>query len=459
MNLDRIIEEFEAEHLLYTKEYYKELDQDEHADVEQILCKIGKKIEYNEKTQIYNDQIRNNLYNILSVIRNKTEDIKIKEEVNRLITILNKTDKYNADEYMYAQIFNRFKYFDKKGFTLINSENISGMEDEMYKYYEGDLSLVNSLIYDSDEDFIDKYYGRFDTMYNISYILVKHPEILNHINIKTRIEGYLTNLLSNLKSKNLTLSSAQIKTLKTNAKNCLNMVKKYEIFSFEEQMDELLNIFTANALIFGPNYRKLLKELDDDLLIELLDCLELFVKNNSAIYSNNIKKNFYEIFDYYCEKIKDRKVLKRINKLISILKKANGEKVKMFYIGQYNIRFSLLEKTKEIDFDIDTIEEMACKSIENDPIFLEQLLNCNEEAFVLYNIYNDLSFSNLSYLIFIYPDILQGSNILSKIYKLLEANRKEEGQLREENFIISCKRPKDLKEKSEALQKVLKKMN
>ena len=100
MNLDRIIEEFEAEHLLYTKEYYKELDQDEHADVEQILCKIGKKIESNEKTQIYNDQIRNNLYNILSVIRNKTEDIKIKEEVNRLITILNKTDKYNADEYM-----------------------------------------------------------------------------------------------------------------------------------------------------------------------------------------------------------------------------------------------------------------------------------------------------------------------------------------------------------------------
>ena len=40
------------------------------------------------------------------------------------------------------------------------------------------------------------------------------------------------------------------------------MVKKYEIFDIEEQMDELLNIFTANALIFGPNYRKLLKELE-----------------------------------------------------------------------------------------------------------------------------------------------------------------------------------------------------
>lgn len=474
MTLDKIYDEFYIRHVIYKKDYYKEIEHNDDINLEEILSEIGKKIEYNAEAQIYTDQVRTNIYNILSVIRNKALDIEMKEEVNRLITILNKTDKTNAKRDLYEQIYWRFSYFDKRIFQEITFENVLDYEGEINDFCAYDFPFLDSLIYDNDDEFMDKYYDAENSLFNLGYILVKRPEILNNENVKRKAENYLNKLLLKLKSKetlayNPNVSLKTRRYLKTSIKKCLNMIKQYQsntqveeinkndnskLNIDQEQVNNLLDGFMVNALVFGNNYQKFLKDLDNESLIGLLDYLEIYIKENSNIYSDNIKKHLYEILDYYCVRINDPEVLNRIKELVNILNQSIGADSKMFYVGQYRIRYAIYDNQNDI-IDFRNLEKLVCKSIENDPIFLEQLLNCSEKEFLSYNAYNEVSLSNLNYLVSTYPEILQEKTLLSKIYKLLDINKEIKQPVNVESS-MDYEYQKRLKGKSKKLKKIVK---
>ena len=451
-----MIYDLENQYLLYDSDFYKKLEHDKTINLKGVLYRLSYIIEFLVNNRQCTDLSRKNLYNILSVIRFGTDDINLKEEVNRLITILNKSDTCYYNNYIVAQYFLHFDGF----LCPLDNVNASYLEHFIFQFLKGDLHFAKSLIYDSNEDFKSKYYDDIYSIINLNYILLDYPEILNNQAIKLRIENYLNNILEKFKNVDVNQEVSNINSSHMNksnlyllAKKVFAKVTKYKVNIGIRQAKELLCEFLVKDLIYGNNYLIILNRLDNITLAQLLYYFEKFIYNHHNIYNADLKERFHEIFKYYVKLLNNPNILIRITNLENYLSQSTDENLCSFYKEQYHLRYSFYGN-QSTDMNFSTIEEMISESFEYDYHFLQELLFEDIDDFVSNNVFNDVLFSNICYLKNKYPDILKCKRIMKKIYKLLSANQKEYKKLIRRN--IHDEYYEQLNDKSATLQKILK---
>ena len=145
MDYEKIINELEDECLLYIDDLSKKMSQDDQINYEDILYRLSYIVEFRMNYEQYTSFVKDNVYNILSEIRFRTNDTLIKEEINRLITILNKTGTDNAGKYLKYQYFSRFGKFYEQNICY-NMENNIPLQQFLHGYAKKDLHFIQNLL-------------------------------------------------------------------------------------------------------------------------------------------------------------------------------------------------------------------------------------------------------------------------------------------------------------------------
>lgn len=190
---EEIIQHFNLYHFIYGMEgarLLKKMDEDDFFAFYEVIESI---INYNYLHNIFDSDVKKELYSCLGLYRERTKDETFLEKINELITLLNKSNDVNLDEYLKKQFIchanNIFTHKQVEGVL----ENITDYKQQIYKIMANDVYVVNYLIDEKicKEEFVKIFLGKEYPMFTINYFINCYPEIFKQEEIKKKINGLL----------------------------------------------------------------------------------------------------------------------------------------------------------------------------------------------------------------------------------------------------------------------------
>ena len=186
------------------------------------LDNLSKLIYDNDKTHTLSMTVKDKLYKILSIFREKTDDFNILNQINELISLLNKSSEENYVQMITDEFANRvlnitplnkiiemkFRSWDLKEQMV----TISFMEDSIFF-----IELTKT----SESKFLKENIGSEIALPSISNLLVNHSEILKEPLIMDRIVKLLNYNIASPRPENSVFGNLQ-----DSSKICLKKIKK-----------------------------------------------------------------------------------------------------------------------------------------------------------------------------------------------------------------------------------------
>lgn len=146
ISYESLLSEFVMENVIFNALYYKVAKTLNDIDLKLLLSELKDAINYNYEEQIYSESIKENLYRLLSIYRERFNDGEILNTVNELITILNKSDDKNAVAFICEEYQIRFfNQFSKKKQRKIYTLNIPEVEKVVYQSICNDYYFLKNL--------------------------------------------------------------------------------------------------------------------------------------------------------------------------------------------------------------------------------------------------------------------------------------------------------------------------
>ena len=190
---EEIIQHFNLYHFIYGMEgsnLLKKMNEDDFFAFYDVIESI---IKYNYLNNIFDGDIKRELYNCLGLYREKTKDETFLERINELITLLNKSNDVNLDDYFHKQFICHANNICTRKQIEEVLENLIDYKQQIYKIMANDVCLVSHLIDEelSIEEFIKTFLGKEYPMFTINYLINCYPELFKQEEIKEKIIGLL----------------------------------------------------------------------------------------------------------------------------------------------------------------------------------------------------------------------------------------------------------------------------
>lgn len=190
---EEIIQHFNLYYFIYSMEgssLLKKMNDTEFFAFYDVMESI---IKYNYLNNIFDGDIKRELYSCLGLYREKTKDETLLERINELITLLNKSNDVNFDDYFQKQFICHANNICTHKQIEEVLENFIDYKQQIYKIMANDVCLVSYLIDEelSIEEFIKTFLGKEYPMFTINYLINCYPELLKQEEIKEKINGLL----------------------------------------------------------------------------------------------------------------------------------------------------------------------------------------------------------------------------------------------------------------------------
>lgn len=174
------------------------------------LCNISNIIESNHITHVLSQDVKNTLYKILSMFRDRFNDSNVLNQVNELISLLNQSSEEN-----YTQMMN--KEFSDRILNIAPFKNSMKMKKLDWGYLEQiikssickDYGFFLGLIGESESEFLEQNVKSEWALTNISNLIVNYSKFLREQGLIDRIIKLLDYNISSPKTREAVFGSLQ----------------------------------------------------------------------------------------------------------------------------------------------------------------------------------------------------------------------------------------------------------
>lgn len=154
------------------------------------------KTHINEVTEIFDRQVKNNIFDVIMFIRNNIKENRseVIKKLNEIIIVLNKSDSKGSASFYKEQYLKRIHYYNEKGQRKFPELMFTEYDDsiEYLSFVRESISLdygtVEDILEKDDEEFlsIEESFINEYFLYTISKILYDCPELFLNERFKNR---------------------------------------------------------------------------------------------------------------------------------------------------------------------------------------------------------------------------------------------------------------------------------
>lgn len=190
---EEIVQHFNLYYFIYSMEgsnLLKKMNDTEFFAFYEVIENI---INYNYLHNVFDNDVKKELYSCLGLYRERTKDETFLEKINDLIILLNKSNDANLNEYLQKQFIchsnNIFTHKQIESFL----ESLTDYKQQIYSIMVNDVYLVSYLIDENvcKEEFVKTFLGKECPMLTINYLINCYPELFKQEEIKEKIIGLL----------------------------------------------------------------------------------------------------------------------------------------------------------------------------------------------------------------------------------------------------------------------------
>lgn len=180
--------EFFLQTIIFSSLGYDIVNKFDKEYLKKFLKQLQANIEVNLEWKAYSQSTKNNLYKILSLYRDNFKELEILNTINELITMLNKANTDNVENFLLAQF--EIRYLNKNNLKKIRKMgqiNIFNVEESIYASIANDYFFLESLLSEDDDKFLVDNVCDQLSLASLKYMLEYCPDILQDSKIRKRI--------------------------------------------------------------------------------------------------------------------------------------------------------------------------------------------------------------------------------------------------------------------------------
>ena len=227
-----LLQLFATENIMYDPSYYDKAMTLNDDGLMEVLSILEVNIKHNYEQQIYPSSVKNNLYRLLQIYRDKYKNEAIINKTNELRSILNTSGEDNILDALRKEF--RIRFLDimpnrqRKNYCYCYRDKIETLVNQSISY---DYYFFKSLVHEDKKEFIDIQRGRYIPLTNLSNLLYEFPFILKD---KTTISKLLELLYENieiskyLRKKGLNVEG-EMEDTKDASNVCIKRIKKLKL--------------------------------------------------------------------------------------------------------------------------------------------------------------------------------------------------------------------------------------
>lgn len=179
-------------------------------------------IESNYETHILSSEIKNNLYRILFIFRDKFSEVDVLEQVNRLILLLNNSTDENYVQMVTDEFINRVLCtMPIRKLIFFKTNNFEEVEKIVKTSICKDHNFFVRLTKESEKEFLDANVGSDWSLTNISNLIINYSEVLREPELMDRTMKLLNYNLSLPK-----VDAPSFGSIQERSKVCLKRLKR-----------------------------------------------------------------------------------------------------------------------------------------------------------------------------------------------------------------------------------------
>ncbi len=223
---------FATENIIYDPSYYDIAINLTDEQLMKVLEIIEANIKHNYEQQIYRASVKENLYKLLEIFRDRFKDNDIIDKTNELRLILNLSKETNALEVLREEF--RVRYLDimpkgkRKKYRYCYTDVVEDLISRSISY---DYYFFDSLIGQDKENFMNMNSGKYIPLTNLSNLLYRYPMILKDKMIIDRLLELLNQnieISKDLRKRGLK-NDGSVKDTKEQSVMCLKRIKKAKL--------------------------------------------------------------------------------------------------------------------------------------------------------------------------------------------------------------------------------------
>lgn len=232
IDIKTLLAKYELKTIIYDSEAYKEFKSFDDETLKIWLSNLEDVIKLNLEQKIYSKNVKDNLYKILSIYRERFKESYILNKVNELITILNKSDETNVYGMLKKEFDIRYMSIAKRSLVRMSKLfDINDIEGFVIDSICSDYNFLKSLVDDNDAIFFDLTSCDFIYLTSLSYLLNHYAYILKDKKIIDKILRLLKcnmEISKDLKQRGLE-QDGDLEDVYYESKACLKKIKKLKI--------------------------------------------------------------------------------------------------------------------------------------------------------------------------------------------------------------------------------------
>lgn len=222
-----------TEYMLFDTSFRELLKASSDEELELFMEILKFQIEDNHQKKIYSNIVKENMYELLLIIKHKTTDEKIEKEIKILEDILLDTKNTNVGKFLYKNFYLRFNGLaDNFLLHRLTEQNILKLENIINASIVNDFPFFQSLLNDSEEEFIKKHCYDAGCLTNLSFLISEYPTLLKQEDLKNKIQNLLNEVLRISKTKKIGCvfdGQQQVveitSQMKRKTKSCMKLIK------------------------------------------------------------------------------------------------------------------------------------------------------------------------------------------------------------------------------------------
>lgn len=222
-----------TEYMLFDASFREVLKMVGDEELEPVMEILKLQIEDNYKNEIYSNIVKENIYELLLIIKYRTNDERMKQEINILEDILLDTKNTNVGKFLYKNFYLLFNGLaDNFLLHRLTEQNILKLENIINTSIVNDFPFIKSLLNDSEEEFIQKHCYNASYLTNLSFLISEYPSLLKQENLKNKIQSLLDEVLRISKMKKIECvfeGKTQMveipPQMKRKTKSCMKLIK------------------------------------------------------------------------------------------------------------------------------------------------------------------------------------------------------------------------------------------
>lgn len=232
IDVKTLLAKYELNSVIYDSESYRQLKNFNDETLMTWLLNLEDIIKLNFEQKTFSKNVKDNLYKLLSIYRERFKDSFILNKVNELIIILNKSDETNV----YGMLKKEFdiRYISIVERSLVRMSKLFDMNDIENFVTDSicsDYNFLKSLVDDNDATFCDLTSCDLIYLTSLSYLLNHYSYILKDkkiIDKILRLLEYNMETSKDLKQRGID-ADGDLEDVYYESKSCLRKIQKLRL--------------------------------------------------------------------------------------------------------------------------------------------------------------------------------------------------------------------------------------